>query len=102
MAEGRRFHMHPDSGAVGYDHDDAAARRQHAPEFAQNAFGRRRMLQREIGRATCRESVCQYVLLSVVAAPSKKKPIVYVTFPFIKDSQQVKHVPLCTKITTVY
>src|SRR3546814_13700891 len=38
----------------------------------QRACPRRRQEVPQIGRASCRESVCQYVLITVVARPLKK------------------------------
>src|SRR3546814_19912685 len=40
---------------------------------AVSLYGGRRDVRREIGRASCRERVCQYVLISVVAESLKKK-----------------------------
>src|SRR3546814_12541645 len=37
------------------------------------AVGGRRLCRPEIGRASCRERVCQYVYISVVAVPLKHK-----------------------------
>src|SRR3546814_15664386 len=37
------------------------------------SFLRQRKLRSQIGRASCRERVCQYVLISVVAVSLKKK-----------------------------
>src|SRR3546814_15087972 len=41
--------------------------------------GRRKAAESEIGRASCRERVCQYVSISVVAVSFKKKQLEYTT-----------------------
>src|SRR3546814_11304803 len=40
----------------------------------------------EIGRASCRERVCQYVLISVVAVSLKKKPTLIYTTSLVSTS----------------
>src|SRR3546814_11417757 len=42
----------------------------------QRKFG---LLEDEIGRASCRERVCRYVSISVVAVSLKKKQVIYTT-----------------------
>src|SRR3546814_14120280 len=60
---------------------------------AARRYGRRAVLQgalSEIGRASCRERVCQYVSISVVAESFKNKP----AKTYIHNNQHHTHVTL--------
>src|SRR3546814_15640742 len=60
-----------------------AYRRRRLPDLCRGR-GRRRAHGGQIGRAACRERVCQYVSISVVAVPLKKKQ--NITLEISKDT----------------
>src|SRR3546814_15495514 len=64
------------------------------PERVETVVGRAEIKEvfpagKQIGRASCRERVCQYVSISVVAVALKKKTYIYVTLKHLAIKRNI-------------